>query len=330
MKRNRFLKYIIILAALVILGLYIRIDYFIVRPSRAVDLSTLISVENAYDAPERGKLYLVTISQQRASILTAAYGYFHPHMEIKPIDTVIPEGMDEDEYRRQLREIMTESQQLSQVVALRRAGYEVDILSDGVIVIGLLDNAPAESHLKEGDLIITVDDSRVFLATEVSALVQDRLVGEDVKLGITRQEVDIDLIVPTGANPDDPDMPFLGVLIQTSSLEPLIPIEIIMNTGRIGGPSAGLMFVLEIFNQLTPEDITKGRIIAGTGTIDLNENVGRVGGVRQKVVAAKNAGADIFFVPEGNYYQAVNVIGNIEVVPVSNLEDVLEYIANLE
>ncbi len=330
MKKNRFLKAALILAALIILGLYIRIDYFIVQPSRAVDLSTLIAVENAYIDQDTGKLYLVTISQQRASIITAAYGYFHPYMELKAIDTVIPEGMDEDEYRLQLREIMNESQQLAQVVALKRAGYEVDIVSDGVIVVGMLDDAPAENYLVEGDIIITVDDKRVALATEVSALVQDRLVGEEVKLGITRDEDDLELIIPTGANPDDPDMPFLGILIQTSSWEPSIPLQIDMNTGRIGGPSAGLMFVLEILNQLTPEDITSGKMIAGTGTIDLNENIGRVGGVRQKVVAAKNVGAEIFFVPEGNYYQAVNVISNIKVVPVSNLEDVLEYISSLD
>ncbi len=330
MNRKRFIRATLIMAAIIIVGLYVRIDYFIVRPSRAVELGTLISVENAFDDQDRGRLYLVTISQQRASIFTAIYGYIHPYMEVKAIDTVIPDGMDEVEYRQQLREIMSESQQLAQVVALRRAGYEVDILSDGVIVIGLLDEAPAENYLEEGDLIIEVDNSRVSLATEVSAIVQDRLVGEEVKLLVTRQEVNLELIIPTGANPDDSDMPFLGILIQTSSLEPQIPIAIEMNTGRIGGPSAGLMFVLEILNQLTPEDITRGKSIAGTGTIDLNENIGRVGGVRQKVVAAKNAGAEIFFVPFGNYDQAAGVIGNIEVVPVKNLEEVLFYINNLE
>lgn len=330
MNRKRFIRATLIMAAIIIVGLYVRIDYFIVRPSRAVELGTLISVENAFDVQDRGRLYLVTISQQRASIFTAIYGYIHPYMEVKAIDTVIPDGMDEVEYRQQLREIMSESQQLAQVVALRRAGYEVDILSDGVIVIGLLDEAPAENYLEEGDLIIEVDNSRVSLATEVSAIVQDRLVGEEVKLLVTRQEVNLELIIPTGANPDDSDMPFLGILIQTSSLEPQIPIAIEMNTGRIGGPSAGLMFVLEILNQLTPEDITRGKSIAGTGTIDLNENIGRVGGVRQKVVAAKNAGAEIFFVPFGNYDQAAGVIGNIEVVPVKNLEEVLFYINNLE
>lgn len=330
MNRKRFIRATLIMAAIIIVGLYVRIDYFIVRPSRAVELGTLISVENAFDDQDRGRLYLVTISQQRASIFTAIYGYIHPYMEVKAIDTVIPDGMDEVEYRQQLREIMSESQQLAQVVALRRAGYEVDILSDGVIVIGLLDEAPAENYLEEGDLIIEVDNSRVSLATEVSAIVQDRLVGEEVKLLVTRQEVNLELIIPTGANPDDTDMPFLGILIQTSSLEPQIPIAIEMNTGRIGGPSAGLMFVLEILNQLTPEDITRGKSIAGTGTIDLNENIGRGGGGRQKVVAAKNAGAEIFFVPFGNYDQAAGVIGNIEVVPVKNLEEVLFYINNLE
>ena len=103
-----------------------------------------------------------------------------------------------------------------------------------------------------------------------------------------------------------------------------------MNTGRIGGPSAGLMFVLEILNQLQPEDLTVGRDIAGTGTIDINENVGRIGGVVQKVVAAEKAGAEYFLVPRSNYEQAKKVARNIELVPVDNLGEVLLFLSNLD
>lgn len=329
MKMKRLLKIVVAITILIVISLYLRIDYFVVRPSRAVELDTLITVEDA-DRGAVGKFYLVTVSQQRASLLTAAFGYLHPYMELKPMESVIPEEMDEEEYRQQLRAIMVESQHLAQVVALRRAGFEVDIITDGVEIVALLDSAPSEGYLAEGDTIVAVDGTRVYLATEVTALVQDRFVGQEVRLELIRDELKLDLSVPTGASPDDPELPFLGILIQTLPWEPVIPIEIYMNTGRIGGPSAGLMFVLEILNQLTSEDLTSGKKIAGTGTIDLNENVGRVGGVRQKVVAAKQAGAEYFFVPEGNYYQAVNVVEGLEIIPVLNLEEVLEYLSTIE
>jgi Lon-like protease len=327
--RKLLLRLAVIVVVLVALGFYIRIDYFVLRPSRAVDLRGLITVENA-DQDDRGSFYLVTVNQQRANLITAAVGYLHPQMELNPMERVIPAGMDETDYRLLLVENMTESQHLAQVVALRRAGYDVDIVSDGVEVIGFLDDAPAEGFLETGDKIIFVDDNPVFLATEVPLLVQDREVGKEVDLTVVRNERQVTVTVITGPHPEDELMPFLGIFIQTLPWEPIIPVNISMDTGRIGGPSAGLMFVLEIMNQLQPGDLTSGRIIAGTGTIDLNENVGRVGGVRQKVIAAENAGADYFFVPEGNYEQAMAVGVRVEIVPVANLEEALNFLAALE
>lgn len=329
MRSKWLLRTAIIVVIFAVLGFFIRIDYFVLSPSRAVELRDLITVENA-DAGDRGVFYLVTVTQQRASLLTALYGYFHPHMEINPMDSVIPSDMDESEYRQLLSEIMIESQHLAQVVALRRAGYEVEIISDGVEIVDFLENAPAGGFLEIGDTITAVDGNPVFLATEVPLLVQDRMVGATVAVSIIRDDEEMLQFIPTGPSPEDEQMPFLGIFIRTLSWEPVMPIDISMNTGRIGGPSAGLMFVLEILNQILEEDLSAGRAIAGTGTIDMNEKVGRIGGTAQKVIAAERAGAEYFLVPQGNYEAALEVARNIEIVPVENLEEALVFLLALD
>lgn len=329
MRYSRLLRTALIIAIIAVLGFYIRVDYYVIRPSRAVDLRDLISVENCSEN-DRAGIYLLTVTQQRASLFTAAYGYLHPHMDLNPMARVIPLDMDEEEHRKLLVEQMAESRHLAQVVALRRGGLDVEIISDGVEVIGFLDDAPAKDFLQEKDLIIFVDDNPVYLATEVPLLVQDRNPGEEVIMTFMRDDREKVLSVPTGAHPDDENIPYLGIYIQTLYWEPVIPIEITMDTGKIGGPSAGLMFVLEIMNQILPGDITGGNDIAGTGTIDLNENVGRVGGIAQKVIAAEKAGIDYFFIPEGNYEEAKKTAQRIELVPVSNLDEVLDFLENID
>jgi Lon-like protease len=329
LRRKKLVGTVLVITALLIPGFFIRLDYFIIQPSRAVNLREIIFIENA-DQDDQGSFYLVTVTQHRASPFTFIYGYLHPHMTINPMDSIIPVDMDESEYRQLLTENMIESRHLAQVVALRRIGYEVDIVSDGVQVIGFLENPPAEGFLEEGDKIIYVDEQPVFLATEVPLLVQDRTVGAEVNLTIVRGDQLIELSVPTGPSPTDEEMPFLGIFIKTLPWEPIIPININIKTGRIGGPSAGLMFVLEIMNQYLQDDLTAGKSIAGTGTIDLNENVGRIGGVVQKVIAAEKAGVDYFIVPEGNYEKAKEVARKVELVPVANLDQALQFLATLD
>ncbi|MFO7951249.1 MAG: S16 family serine protease [Bacillota bacterium] len=279
---------------------------------------------------ERGPFHLLTVSQQRASLFTAAYGYLHPHMDLNPSERVTPSDMDEEEYRELLSEYMEESKHIAQVVALRQAGYEVEIESEGVEVVEFVEEAPAEDYLEKGDTINRVDGKEVYLASEVPVIVQDREIGEKVPMVITREEQSIEVSIPTVPHPEDKNLPSIGVYIQTLTWEPVLPVEITMDTGNIAGPSAGLMFTLEILNQLIPEDITAGKNIAGTGKIDLDEKVGTIGGVKQKVIAAEEAGIEYFFIPEGNYDEARKAANEVAVIPVKELDDALEFLENLQ
>ena len=326
--RTRKLVFVFFLLALFFMGFFIRTDYVLVKPGTARDLREMVSVEGA-DQTDTGKFFLVAVAQQSSSIWTLLYGYVHPYIELQRLSNVIPPGMQEEEYRRILQQWMDESKSMAQVIALKRAGYNVEIVSEGVVVAGFLDQSPSKGILEKGDLITAVDGERMTLAGEVISAVQQRRIGDPVELTVIRDDEELLLTITTGAHPDEPGMPALGVYISTLDWKPLLPIEIEMETGQIGGPSAGMMFVLEILNQLEPGDLTGGKLVAGTGTIDINENVGPIGGVFQKVIAAERAGAEYFLVPVENYEEAKTAVHHITLVPVGTLQDALDYLDSL-
>ncbi len=310
-------------------GLFIRTDYYLIKPGTAEELRPLIEVENA-DPNDRGKFYLVTISQQQANLLSLAYGYLNPDIELQRITDALPPGMDQREYQELMKQLMRESQLMAQVIALTRSGYQIEIESQGVIIKGFLEGSPAQGIFKEGDIILAVDGEEVSLTEQVITKVQNRAVGDRVTLKIQRNKQEMELTSITYPSPDNSAVPALGVYISSLGWEPVIPIKIEMKTGEISGPSAGMMFVLEILNQLTPGDLTKGHLIAGTGTIELNGKVGQIGGVRQKVIAAKKEGAEYFLVPLENYQEAKKAARRITLVPVSSLQEVLDFLEQLE
>lgn len=328
LKLSKLFKVLLVILGLAVLSFFIPTGYVLISPGSAEDLSKLVAVEGA-DTHGRGKFFLVTVSQQPARLLFAIYGFLHPHIEIESLANVIPPGMQEDEYRQLLEQWMNESKLTAQVIALRRAGYQVEIISEGIIVEGLLEESPTKGILEKGDIIIAADGDPVYLANELISVVQDRRVGDAVRLTVLRDEEQLDPVINTAPHPDNPDLPALGVYIRTLHWEPVLPVAIDFQTREIAGPSAGMMFVLEIMNQLSPRDLTGGRLIAGTGTIDINEEVGRIGGVFQKVIAAEQAGAEFFIVPEGNYEEARKAVRHLELVPVETLQDALDFLDSL-
>lgn len=327
-QRNRSLPVFLVVIAVLLAGFFIRTDYILVQPGEAQDLGKMVAVEGA-DQSDQGKFFLVTVAQQQANLWFLIYGYLHSAIEVQRYSRVIPSGMPEQEYLALLEQWMQESKSTAQVIALRRAGYDVEIISEGVVVADFLDPSPSKGILKKGDLITAVDGGRTVLAGEVVSAVQQRQVGDPVKLTVLRDSEELDLTVDSYAHPDDPKLAALGIYISTLNWKPVLPLEIEMDTGNIAGPSAGLMFVLEILNQLQPGDLSGGNLVAGTGTIDLGENVGPIGGVFQKVIAAERAGAAYFFVPEENYEEAKAAAKKVRLVPLKTLQEALDFLDSL-
>jgi PDZ domain-containing protein len=178
------------------------------------------------------------------------------------------------------------------------------ILPDG----GLLDDSPVKEKLKKGDLLNSINNIEIFSATEFISTLRTYSIGETVSIGLLREVdgvkeqmyIDTTLIEHVEYKGE----PMVGFLATTVNERFDFPFEIDIKTGNVGGPSAGLMMALNVYNNLIPEDITNSMIVAGTGTIEIDGSVGPVGGIKQKIIAAKRAGAELILVPVANFEEA--------------------------
>lgn len=318
------------LIVLVVAGLlFLRTGYLVVRPGSALDLSTLVSVESVTGEEDEGSFYLVTVVQKEATPLQLLQAIIDSDVDLRHKSRYMPPGLNKEEYREIMKQWMIESQTLAKVIALRKKGYEVPVKSDGIKVVKIEEDSPAKGILQPGDVIVAVDGKEVYLVEELIEEVGARPAGSPVTLTVRRDSEIKELTVNTVTHLQQPDKAGIRAYVQTLNWQPVLPLEIDIQVGKITGPSAGLMFVLEILNQLDEKDLTFGHKIAGTGTINLEEEVGPIGGVRQKVRAAEEAGAEYFLVPEKNYEEAKNNARAVTVVAVRTLDEALHFLEGL-
>ncbi len=325
---RRLRNFVFILLIIISLGFFIETDYYLIKPGSADELGSLIRVEGETRA-EKGQFYMVTVTQHPASLWTYLYGICHPSLDLCPKSGVIPPDMTLEEYNKLMQGWMQESKHLAQIIALRRAGYEVPIVSDGVEIVDFMADSPARDILQKGDVIKAVEGQGVNLSEEVVQYIQEREVGQKIKITIERDEKVKELEVITTSRQEEPDKAALGIYVHTLNWHPLLPMDIEIETGPVIGPSAGMMFVLEILDRLLPENLTGGHEIAGTGTISINEKIGGIGGVKQKVIAAENLGIKYFLVPAENYGDALKAAARINIVSVRNLDEVITFLKDL-
>ena len=318
------------LIVLVVAGLlFLRTGYLVVRPGSALDLSTLVSVESVTGEEDEGSFYLVTVVQKEATPLQLLQAIIDSDVDLRHKSRYMPPGLNKEEYREIMKQWMIESQTLAKVIALRKKGYEVPVKSDGIKVVKIEEDSPAKGILQPGDVIVAVDGKEVYLVEELIEEVGARSAGSPVTLTVRRDSEIKELTVNTVTHLQQPDKAGIRAYVQTLNWQPVLPLEIDIQVGKITGPSAGLMFVLEILNQLDEKDLTFGHKIAGTVTINLEEEVGPIGGVRQKVRAAEEAGAEYFLVPEKNYEEAKNNARAVTVVAVRTLDEALHFLEGL-
>jgi Lon-like protease len=221
---------------------------------------------------------------------------------------------------------MTGSQLVAKKVSLERLGYTVEVSGGGAVVTSVVKGSPAEGKLEVGDVITAVDGMPVELAEQLGPAVRDRPVREPVTFTVRRDGRTDTVTVETRAAREGPfeGEAQVGVSSSTKDLEFDFPVDVTIDTGDVGGPSAGLAFTLTILDELSPGDLTGGKKIAVTGTIELDGSVGPVGGVAQKAVTARDAGARLFIVPEAEEEEARGHASGMKVVGVRNLGEVLD------
>lgn len=318
------------IAVVLLLNTYIAGNYILMMPGITRDLSSIVDVKGGMKSA-RGSFLLTTVSTRPANLPLAVYALMDKSLDIIPRSAFIPEGWDMNEYLEYMKRWMQESQVIAKVVALEKLGIKTKIRGGGVKVIKVLKTSRAYNKIKPGDIILEVDGKAVTVADELVREVKRHGVGDELRLKVKRDEKMLKFTVETIENVHGGEDAAIGIYVTTVNWKPSFPVNIKIDTGQIGGPSAGLMFALEIINQMTPYDLTGGRTVAGTGTINLEGDVGEIGGVRQKVITAHSNGAEYFLVPHGNFETAKKTgekLG-IKVIPVASIDEALDFLHTL-
>ena len=255
-----------------------------------------------------GNLYQLTVRRDEANIYVYLWSLLNSSYDLYPREVILPDGVTPQELSEISIQNMRTSENVAIAVALKNIGYEIDSKGDGVAVVGLLEDSPVKDKLKKGDLINSINNTDIYSATEFISTLRTYSIGETVSIGLLR-EIDgikeqIYIKTTLIEHVEYEGEPMVGFLATTVNERFDFPFEIDIKTGNVGGPSAGLMMALNVYNNLIPEDITNSKIIAGTGTIEIDGSVGPVGGIKQKIIAAKRAGAELILVPVANFEDA--------------------------
>lgn len=336
MKKSPVIKitlYLITLVVLVYVMVYMPTPYLINRPGLAEEIKPMVSIPAA-DPEEKGTFMLTTVSVSYANLAMLATAQFNNQAEVVRKEP----DRDEEEYQTQQRYYMSNSQSSAIIAAYHLADIDYDIVPEYVFIAGLFKAVEPKGNFHPGDIIRKIDGQPIGKFEDLVLLLADKKPGDRVTVQLERNQESLDELVELIDISEDSNTPKagLGVSIgEVRKVEPAIEDKEVkfIETG-IGGPSAGLMFTLEIYNQLTPGDLTKGYRIAGTGTIDGDGTVGEIGGVQFKIVAAERQHTDIFFVPVNNYAvakaKADEIGSDMKLVQVKSALEAVEYLQQLE
>ena len=302
-------------------------DKYIFLPSQARPLAPLVKAEGERRDRDGGGIYYVAVDVRRASILEEAIPGLHDGATLVPKDQVRPPGVDERARRQSELQEMSRSQKYAAAVALRELGKNVKVTTRGALIEAVGGEYPAEGKLRPGDVVVAVDGAQVRGAADLTEQMAKKRPGDDVLLRVRRDGKTSDVTVTTVPNPRDSKRAFLGVVISDDA-EVKLPIKVDFNLGNVGGPSAGLAFALDLQEELG-RDIDRGRRIAATGEITLDGQVRPIGGVKQKTIAARQSGMDLFLVPGENAAEARRYADGLQIVSVESFQQALQKLATL-
>ncbi|MGT2749371.1 SepM family pheromone-processing serine protease [Streptococcus orisasini] len=326
---------------LLILGCFlVPLPYYMEMPGGAYDIRTVLTVNNKEDK-EKGSYNFVAVGVSKATVFQVIYAWLTPFTEITSAQETTG-GVSDADYIRINQFYMETSQNGAIYEALNLADKKANLDYMGVYVLNVSKNSTFKGVLNIADTVTGVNGKTFSSSKELIKYVSKQKLGSKVSVQYTSENkkksakgkivklsngkngIGIGLVDHTKVASDD---------------------KIKFSTDGVGGPSAGLMFTLDIYDQLIDQDLRKGRVIAGTGTIEEDGKVGNIGGAGMKVAAADKIDADIFFVPNNpldkavlkenpkalnNYQeakQAAKKLGSkMKIVPVKNVRDAIDYL----
>lgn len=301
-------------------------DHYIVLPDRARPTDPLVKIPGEGPQAEENGIYMVDVRVGRASLLERIYPGIHEGASLVPERVVNPAGVSDRQRRRSSLNDMSRSQLVAIAVALRELDEEVEVEEAGAEVVLVQPGAPAEGELEVGDVIVEAEGEEVATTADLQRAMSDVEPGARVALVVERPERGrVELTLATQAAEDDADRAVVGVQVQTA-LDFEFPLDIEIDAGAIGGPSAGLAFALDIVDELG-DDLSGERTVVVTGELTLDGEVLPIGGIKQKAIGARESGADIFLVPDGNAAEARQAADGLEIVAVSTFQEALSALA---
>ncbi len=283
-----------------------------------IDGEEAVSVTGGDPDPSEGKLEMTTVAVAHRLSLAQVMGMWaSPEKRVVPIEAVFPPGVSQDEVKERNALMFTDSEANATASALRELGLPIE-----VTVALVTEEGAAAGVLEEGDVLRAIDGEPVDRPETLQSTVAAHAPGDSVALDVVRDDEPMTLDVELGEHPDDSDRAFLGIGM---AAQPAGDVDVEYNVSGVGGPSAGLMLSLGVVDKLSPGDLTQGRHIAGTGTIDGVGVVGPIGGITHKIAAARDAGADMFLVPRDNCSEALTAeAGDMKLVSVGDLDAAID------
>lgn len=313
-----------VITALVLYVLfYIRLPYYIFGPGAAVDLNGVIAI--AGHSPPPGSLFLTDVNVLPGRPAYYAAAKILPGFEIVKRDDLVPPSMSDQQLDTALVDDMKQSQETAEVVAERAAGLHVPSRA-AVIVDRVLPKTPAASCLRDDDKIVAVNGKGVNSIGAVTDVTKMRPAGTAFHFSVVRGGERVATVCRTTTINGRPRF---GMTVSFDPGAYTVPIPVHYDVHDINGSSAGLMFALQIYRTLTGRDLGPARMIAGTGVLELDGRVDPIEGTREKVEAAKRAGATVFLVPKQNYADIRGTAG-IQVIPVTSFSDAVRALRSLE
>jgi Lon-like protease len=287
----------------------------------------LITITGRPTYPASGHLNLVTVSYQgcqgnQFNIFTALVAWLNPHQAVVPQGEICPAGQTQQQTQEQDTQEMTNSQQTATAAALTELHIPY---STEVVVVQTEPGFPAAGVLKAGDVITAVDGKPVTSQSGLTGLISAHPAGSTLTVTITRNGQASNVQVGTK---ESGGHPVVGVEIEEQYK---FPFTVKISVGEIGGPSAGMMFALGIIDKLTHDNLTGGKFIAGTGEITASGQVLAIGGIEQKMLGARNAGATTFLTPASNCADTKGAVpAGLRLVKVSTLNQAVIYLETLK
>lgn len=312
---------------LILICVFVRVPYEVNMPGGIIDLENRVMVDGE-SANIEGSFNMAYVSVAQGSIPHVLLSFIIPDWDLEPISDVTYENETIEEANEREKLLLLQSKNMAIVAALEAANIDYTI-TNNINYVAYIDSK-AKTDLQVGDNIIECNGKKILNIDEITDIIQSEEVGKKVSFKVLRDDKEVETY---GIVYEEDGKKIVGIsAITIFDLNCDKEIEISSKTSE-SGPSGGLMMSLMVYNALTNQDLTHGKKIVGTGTISRDGTVGEIGGVKYKVMGAFKADADVFFVPEGNYDEAIKVKEekgyDLEIVEVKTLQDAINYLEGL-